>query len=61
MVNFCNSLLGVEMATFGGYAALAVAELQGSSDATIGASGGKELPSFDGLASPFSTSRLKVA
>jgi hypothetical protein len=58
----------VEMATLGVFAARevaeaarAVAEVQGSSDATIGALGGKVLPSVDGLASPFSTGRLKVA
>ena len=38
----------------------ACAEVQGSSDATIGASGGKVL-SFDDLPSPFSAGRLKVA
>ena len=35
----------------------ACAEVQGSSDATIGALGGKVLPSVDGLASPFSAGR----
>ena len=40
------------MGTLGGYAAR---EVQGSSDTTIGASGGKVLPSLDGSASPFST------
>ena len=45
------------MGTLGRYAARAFAEVQGSSDATIGASGGKVLPSFDGSASPFSTGR----